>query len=272
MASEESGEITFGLVAPVGGGGMGSRFQELLRRVGDKLGRSVRRVDVPTYEELAARVNAGALHAAWLPPIVFLHVADAVAPVASIERDGNATYEAALVVRADSRVRSLEQLRKLRAGWVDRWSASGYVLPSMNLALQGLEAKTLFTSETFYGSHRAAILALVTNACDVTATYARADDGGTVTTGAWSEVEGAKVRVLQTFGAIPPDILAVRASDAGTFAEPLVTALRTVVEDDESLARETFGGTRIREGLAPGYASLRAALDVAAARGIFRIG
>src|SRR5262249_42872492 len=156
------------------------------------------------------------------------------------------------VVPTRSRIRTIDALKGMRAAWVDRWSAAGFVLPRVNLSLLGVDPRTLFRTEKFYGSHRNAIKALIDGACDVTGTYARAGDSGHVTTGAWSEFDGAEVRVLTTFGAIPPDVLAVRTPVAAQIHEKVLAALKGMCEDEKDLIKEVFGGNELREGLAPG--------------------
>ena len=75
---------------------------------------------------------------------MFVRLADAVTPIGSILRDGKSAYEAALVVRADSNVRTIDSLRGTRAGWVDPWSAAGFVLPRVKLALLGIDPRNVF--------------------------------------------------------------------------------------------------------------------------------
>src|SRR5205085_12236058 len=138
---------------------------------------------------LAQDVRDAKVDIAWLPPIVYVRLADAVVPLGSILRGGRLSFEAALVVPSASRIKSIEGLRGTRAGWVDPWSAAGFVLPRVKLALLGVDPRTVFRTEKFHGSHRAALQALAEGACDVVGTYARADDKGEVTEGAWSEIE-----------------------------------------------------------------------------------
>jgi ABC-type phosphate/phosphonate transport system substrate-binding protein len=208
---------------------------------------------------------------AWLPPIVFVRLADAVTPIGSIVRDGKSAYEAALVVRADSKIRTIDALRGTRAGWVDPWSAAGFVLPRVKLALLGIDPRTAFRSERFYGSHRAAMTALADGACDVAGTYAQSDAEGNVNAGAWSEIEGAEVRVLATFGAIPPDVIGVRKGYPEEARERVLVALRAAcaAESSRAVLREIFNGDQLHEGLVSGYESLKSALDMATARGLF---
>jgi phosphate/phosphite/phosphonate ABC transporter binding protein len=266
--------IVFGLVVPSAGSGKGERVDELAAWMSERAGVSIERRDAASYEALANDVREGRIDVGWLPPIVFVRLGDVVKPLGSIlrgregERPG---YEAALVVHKDSKIRTIDALRGSRAGWVDRWSAAGFVLPRVKLALLGVDPRTLFRTETFHGSHRSAIKALLAGACDVAGTFASADKTGNVTSGSWSEIEGAEVRVLATFGAIPPDVFAVRSVVADRVGDKVFSALKAAAADETMKPKltEAFGGSDIVEGLAPGYDSLKKALEMAAARGIF---
>lgn len=222
-----------------------------------------------SYEALADETKAGRIDIAWLPPIVLTQLGDAVEILGSIARDGRTSYEAALIVRADSKLRTIESLRGTRAGWVDRWSAAGFVLPRVKLAILGLDPRTAFRTETFFGSHDAAIRALVDGICDVTGTHARTDEEGNIVAGGWSEIEGADVRVLETFGAIPPDAIAVKASIDHETRLKIVGAIQDADDEGRALTRSIFGGDELHAGAAPGYDALKKALEMAQVRGLF---
>lgn len=263
--------LSFGLVVQEKGSTLASHVDEMLAWVGRHAGLEVERRDSKSYEALANDVREGKLDVAWLPPIVYVRLAGAVIPLGSILRGGRTAYEAALVVPKGSRIKSIEGLRGVRAGWVDPWSAAGFVLPRVKLALLGVDPRTIFRTETFHGSHRAALQALVDGACDVAGTYARAGDDGVVEGGAWSEIAGADVRVLATFGAIPPDVVAVRKGLDDEVRAKVLGSMRAACAADEckDVLRAIFGGHELREGLASGYASLESALEMATARGLF---
>lgn len=263
--------IVFGLVVNTPGTDLVARVDRLTKTMSEHAGVEIARFDAPTYEALATEVREGRVDVAWLPPIVFVRLGDAVAPLGSILRDGKGAYEAALVVKSDSRIRTIDGLRGTRAGWVDPWSAAGFVLPRVKLALLGVDPRNVFRTETFHGSHRATMEALAAGACDVAGTYAQADADGNVTAGAWSEVDGAEVRVLATFGAIPPDVIGIRAELPAEDRAKVLAALKAACAEESSrtMLREIFNGDELREGLAPGYEALRSALDMATARGLF---
>ncbi len=271
MSSSSLSRIVFGLVVPSAGSGKAERVDQLTAWMSERAGVPIERRDAASYEALANDVREGRIDIGWLPPIVYVRLGDVVQPLGSIARGKAGGYEAALVVHADSKIKTIDALRGSRAGWVDRWSAAGFVLPRVKLALLGIDPRTLFRTETFHGSHRSAIRALLAGACDVAGTYATADEKGNVTDGAWSEVEGAEVRVLATFGAIPPDVFAVRSVVKDRIGGRVFDALKAAAADAamRPILQDAFGGDEINEGLAPGYESLKRALEMAATRGIF---
>lgn len=263
--------IVFGLVVPSGGSELPARVDRLTNMLGAHAGLEVERHDASSYEALATGVREARVDIAWLPPIVYVRLADVVTPIGSIIRGGKSTYEAALVVKSDSTIKTIDGLRGTRAGWVDPWSAAGFVLPRVKLSLLGVDPRSVFRTETFHGSHRAAMQALADGACDVAGTYARSDGNGKVIAGAWSEIKGAKVRVLATFGAIPPDVIAARKGFPDDDRGKIVDALRAACAEESTRAvlRQIFNGDELGEGLASGYDALKSALDMATARGLF---
>ena len=89
--------------------------------------------------------------------------------------------------------------------------------------------------------------------------------------GAWSEIDGVDVRVIATFGSIPPDVLVVRRNLAPAPFERMLEALRGACQDEDgkALVHAMFGGNELREGIEEGHASLRHAYERAVANGVF---
>lgn len=263
--------LVFGMVLPPATDGARTKVERLLRWLTKRAAVDLELHEASSYEELASEMTAGQIDVAWLPPIVRVRLGAHVVALGSILRDGRMTYETALIVRGDSKAKALTHLRRSRAGWVDRWSAAGFVLPRVNLALVGIDPRTFFRSETFYGSHRAVVAALLEGACDVAGTYAQADAKGVVKTGAWSEIDGADVRVIATFGAIPPDVIGARSDLAEKHNIAVRDALHAASDDAEGrkLLRGVFGGETFVEDMSKSYESLARALDMAQARGLF---
>lgn len=225
-----------------------------------------------TYEELVSSVRDGGCDVAWLPPVAYAWLAERVTPIGTVVRGGKTTYSAAIVVRESSPVRALRDITGLRAGWVDKWSAAGFVVPRLELVRAGILPSAAFRTEKFYGSHLDALRALGEDACDVVGTYARTPDRGEpATEGAWSEIDGLRVRVIATSGPIPSDVIAVRRNLLPREHELTATAFRRAREDDEgrALLRGLFGGDELHEGLDPGHDELRRAYESGVASGLF---
>jgi phosphate/phosphite/phosphonate ABC transporter binding protein len=275
MSSSNVLRLVFGLVAPAEKSEASASFDELAAWLRANHDLELERKAWPTYRALSESVREGKSDVAWLPPVVYAWLAEAVNPLGSIVRGGSTTYSAALVVREDSSVRTLGDLSgkraSTRAGWVDPWSAAGYVVPRIELARAGIDPAATFASETFYGSHRDTLLALGRGDCDIAGTYARTRDDDAAPEGAWSELEDVSVRVVATFGSIPSDVIAVRRNLAPRPYERVLEAFRGASADEAArpLVRAVFGGDALREGIEPGHDALRIAFERATANGLF---
>lgn len=213
------------------------------------------------YKDLMASVREGTTDIAWLPPVVYAWLAEAVNPVGSIVRKGRTSYSAALVTQEGSKVAKLGELGGTLAGWVDPFSAAGYVVPRIELARTGVDPRETFAREMFYGTHRDAVDALAKGTVDIIGTF---ED-------AWTLVPDFKVRVLATWGPIPTDVIATRRNLLPADYELVLETLRAACKDDEArpLISAVFGGDELREGIEPGHDKLRLAYESAVAAGLF---
>jgi phosphonate transport system substrate-binding protein len=191
----------------------------------------------------------------------------------SHHRGGRADFHSVLLVRSSSKVRTLPSLQGLRAAWVDKHSASGYVLPRIQLAAMGIDPRTAFASERFFKSHDAVVRAVVGEKADFCATYARLDRAGHPARGAWMDLPGAEgaLRVLATFGSIPCDVIAARSDLDETTRDKLRQAFIDAAYDVRGalLVHDVFGVDEFRPWQDEGYTTLRRAMIRAAAEGLF---
>jgi phosphate/phosphite/phosphonate ABC transporter binding protein len=195
-----------------------------------------------TYDELTQAMFRGEIDLEWLPPIPFLALADrrSIAVLASVRKS---PFRSAIIVAADSPLRRPSNLVGASAAWVDRHSASGFVLPRVKLARMGIEPGTAFGSERFHGSHEAVVHAVASGEADFGATWAQATPPRNIT-GPWSRTPlEASVRVLTVFGSVPPDVIAARADLAPTARKAIVAALKTIYDEKQSrwVVRDVFG-------------------------------
>ena len=111
--------------------------------------------------------------AAWLTPAMIVEASrrEKLALIAATVRNGARDYRGSLAVLATSTFQSLDDLRGTRAGWVDPWSAAGYLFPRRLLRHRGFDPAEFFSQQGFFGTHRGLLRALTDGKIDVAATY-----------------------------------------------------------------------------------------------------
>ena len=250
-----------------------AEFMAILARLS---GLEFRVTNADGYEKLARMVAEQTVDVAWLPPIPFLALEkrEAVRPLVSNERGGATEFECVLIVPAASPIHAPATLAGKRAAWVDPLSAAGYVVPRIQLAALGVDPRTAFSREHFYGSHEAVVRAVVGGKADFGATYARASRGGRPRHGPWNDLAGAAeaVRVLCSFGVIPGDVIAARHDLSGSARYLVKEALleASQVPEGKRLMGEIFGVDQFKPWAPGSYDLLRNAVSGAMASGLLQ--
>jgi phosphonate transport system substrate-binding protein len=223
-----------------------SKIDELAAALGDALASPVEVSTAADYRSLVSGLEQGLIHIAWVPPLAVAKAlkSGAVVPAAVAVRSGLSTYGAALFARADSAIATTKDLYGVRAAWVDRESASGYLVIRASLRAAGLRLTDAFTEERFLRSHAAVARAVLEGRADVGATYVTRHPGAVdIARAGWREADGADdaFRIVARAGPIPADFFAVSRSVVG----PVLGALQASLVDARPalahrLARELF--------------------------------
>lgn len=266
--------LVFGYAAYGASTAMRERIAELCRILGHLAGAEVAVYEGESYEDLARGMATGEVDFAWLPPLAFIALErkSKVIALVSAQRGGDTAFYSAIIVARTSEFKEPEDLAGARAAWVDRYSASGYVVPRVGLAAVGVDPRVAFAEERFYHSHEAVVRAVAAGRADFGATYAAVDEAGDLTRGAWIDVKGADeaIRVLVRFGAIPGDVIAARTDLPAEQREILTRALLAISHSEEHapLLEETFGIDEFRRWVSAGYDALRRLAEDASKRGL----
>ena len=258
-------KLTFGLYALEPERKLGKLLNTFCEWLGKELDAEVDLDESSDYETLADRMKQGVIDVAWLPPIVFVRVGkDAAHPLVAIKRGTRGGFETALVVREDSAMKRVEDLRGCRAAWVDPWSAAGYVIPRLRLRLGGIDATALFSEEHFFGTHSAAVRAVFDGEADVAGTYVHTDANGEVIDGPWSNIPDARIRVLAKFDEIPADVFAVAPSVPEDLRASLSALLIGSAKDTKhaDMVKQLFGADGFGPVALESYEGLRVALTI----------
>ena len=125
------------------------------------------------HRVLLSAFEQGIVQFAWVPPIPAARGVDrgVMVPVAVAVRSGSTSYNAALIAKKQGPIRGIEDLHDLRAAWVDRESAAGYVVIRAALRAAGVSLVSAFRDETFLRSHAEVSRAVGDGRADVGATF-----------------------------------------------------------------------------------------------------
>ncbi len=198
------------------------------------------------YRGLVAALEQGAVHLAWVPPVAAIDAlrTDAIRPLAVAVRNNATSYSAALFSAAPGPIQSLADVVGVRAAWVDRQSASGYVFVRAALRQRGMSLVDAFREDLFLRGHAEVTRAVLGGAAEVGATYFSYHPGTRELADAgWRQVaDDASVRILLEAGPIPSDFIAAHAgmaaADVAVLEAGLVDAKPAILH---RLARELTG-------------------------------
>jgi phosphonate transport system substrate-binding protein len=205
------------------------------------------RVSVPTsYTAVIEAMGAGQIDVGWLAPFAYALARDrhgTNVQLASI-RMGSKTYRSQIVVRSDSGIDNLDQLRGKRFAFVEPASASGFIFPNALLAQRNIDYRQFFSDTTFAGGHDRVIIAVYNRQVDGGATF-----GNSIETGPPSD---ARTLLTSTL----PDVMTAIRPIAQTDPIPndTVSTRRGLEDNIVSLVRD---GLLYVQGTADGQRALR---------------
>ena len=188
------------------------------RAIAKYLESKIRGIEVRTsvaqdYQALVEATRSGKLDFAWLSPVSYVEAHDQAGAQVLLKsvRGAGPYYWAAFVVRKDSGIKSLNDMRGKSIAWIDPTSAAGYTFPKATLIAKGIDSDKFFGKQTFAGKHDAAVLALLNGSVDVIATFSNNTKGDS---GAWTQFlkpeQAAQLQPVVYSKPIPGDTLSVR--------------------------------------------------------------
>lgn len=185
-------------------------LDDLCRCLTDNLGERVTAHGMWHYHHLLEALASGELDVVWLPPVLALRATARghCLPIALPVRHGVSTYSTALFTRPDSPIRSIDDLTRVSAGWVDRQSAAGYLIIRALLKSRGVKLEDAFSREVFMGTHDAVADAVLEGEIDVGATFVYLDPDASTGTPKAAGWGSRPVHMICYAGSIPSDIIA----------------------------------------------------------------
>lgn len=157
------------------------------------------------YASLTRAMAQNKVDFAFLTPAVYVDL-DAQNKVKVLLKKVWATdsYYSVLATRADSKYRSLHDLKGARLAFIDRQSTSGFLYPSRFLAKQKMKPQD-FAAIEYLGSHKASVESLDAGKVDIISVFS--DDVAAKTTALshYGKKKPREYRILWTSEAIPND-------------------------------------------------------------------
>ncbi|BDG70782.1 phosphate/phosphite/phosphonate ABC transporter substrate-binding protein [Roseomonas fluvialis] len=166
--------------------------------------------------------------------------------------DGSISYVSVLVVRAESGITTLEQMRGRSLAWADANSASGYLIPRFQLRRAGIgvEPGQFFGRTGFAGGHEQGVIAVLQRQYDGTMThastlgdpaqgYSRGNLRSMVDKGM---LRMADVRIVWTSEPIMNGPLAVRSDLPDAFKRDMQTMQLALAKTYPDIARQIARG------------------------------
>jgi phosphonate transport system substrate-binding protein len=229
---------------PAGGGT--DRAEALTGALSQALGRAVSLHQASDYRGLVGALEQGLIQLAWVPPIAAMDALrnDTIKPLAVALRSGMASYASALFSRAGGPIKAVADLRGVRAAWVDRQSAGGYVYVRAALRKQGHSLVDAFREELFLRSHEEVARAVLDGRADVGASYLSYHSGTLeIAHAGWRRVAPDQAfHPVIAAGPIPSDLFAVHSgvdpADAAALQSAIVDARPALAH---RLAKELTG-------------------------------
>lgn len=165
--------LTLGLIPAEDSQSMLTSSKQVIDGLQRQLGMQVKPFIATDYNGVIEALRSGKLDVAYLGPFSYV-LATSVAnveafSVAETRKTGKSAYKSLIVVRKDSGLENLGQLKGRTMAFVDPSSASGHLFPNAGLQKDGINPAKYFSRVIFSGSHDAGILAVANKKVDAAA-------------------------------------------------------------------------------------------------------
>lgn len=208
--------------------------EQIAKMLSEKTGLVIKANVGTNFAAVREAMGAGQAHIGWLNTFnyVLAHEKYGVDVALVTVRYGSTTYAGQIIVRADSGITSLQDLKGKVMCWVDPNSTSGYIIPRIMLKANGIDPDKDFSKTVEAGSHNNVVVAVYNGQCDAGATYS---DARSSVEKDYPDVKD-KVVVLATTTQIPNDTVSFIKDFPADLREKIVNALLEIAETEEGKA------------------------------------
>ncbi|WP_442938145.1 substrate-binding domain-containing protein [Nostoc sp.] len=156
-------------------GGQGRHKKSDIEKVQGAIASSVDFQIAKDYEQIIDWLLQDKLDMAYLGPMSYLEAVDRGAKVEPLvapidKHTGQPWYRACIIVKKDSLIKTLKDLKGKRIAFVDKLSTSGYLMPLVTFKKLGIDYDRDFAQVLYAGSHGNSMTALEDGIVDAAAT------------------------------------------------------------------------------------------------------
>ncbi len=224
-----------------------------------------------SYSQLIRAIAENKVDFAWLSPLGYItaaQVADARVLLKAV-RNEQPFYWSVILVRKDSGLRNLGDLKNHSFAFTHLGSTSGYVVPMSSLLNEGVDPERFFSDIVYAGGHNAVIRMILDGEVDAGATFADDPKGKE---GSWTAEEfiaAAEAKLLHPIFFSPPipgDTFTVTAGYNESRAKRVALIKATLVDmgDDRSghrILNDLYNIDDLTEGSDADYDPIRQAFQ-----------
>lgn len=167
----EAGVLVFAMSTMVGAEATFSGYEELVKRVCREAGLNSRFVIFPSYAEVRRGLEEGTVDTAFVCTGTYVHAAAGgrIKLLVQPEFPDGLDYRCLILVPAESRSQTLDDLRGATVAFTDPESNTGCLVPSVELTVRGHDPRTFFNKVIFTSSHDRSIRAVAAGLVDAAA-------------------------------------------------------------------------------------------------------
>jgi phosphonate transport system substrate-binding protein len=206
---------------------------DLAAMIAERTGYSVESNVATSYAAVIEAMGAGNADIGWLNTFGYILANEkyGVDVALATQRFGTTTYKGQINTRADSGIESLADLTGTTFCRPDPLSTSGWIIPSITLAANGIDPETDI-EVVDVGSHNNVIAAVYNGECDAGASYV--DARGTIEDD-YADVKDVVVVITESAD-IPNDTVSFAPDVPAEVRENVVNALLDIASSEEGQA------------------------------------
>ncbi len=226
--NEKQKVLKFGMIPFESADKLIEKATPLMDAIGKGIGMEVKLSVAADYTGVIEALRGKKLDAAFLTPASYILAKQEanVRVILKSQRNGNPYYYGAIITRADSGIKTLQDLKGKSFAFGDPISTSGHVFPRKLLLENKINPDRDFSHLIYSGAHDATVLAIMNKKVDAGATYS---DDSTGSKGSWTRYlkpeEVKDIRVLAVTDPIPSDNICVSQDMDPKLAEKLAQVI-----------------------------------------------